>query len=290
MKKAISIVVMIVLLLTSFTIKSNAIGFSVYIEPEYYSIPPEGTVIVNFSIDDLNVGANGMNVFSCTLEYDETIFEEISAEDILGEGGWEVTYNKATKQLLLDNDEFITAYSTLCSIAFQLKSGITEGVGTISVTEPMASNGKIDIMGTPTEVEVSIEEVFSDVYYIDEENVIYGVIPETSVEDFVEQVYGIDNAVIKDNKGNILTSTSKIGTGTTIETADGEIYTVIVQADLNGDGLLTATDLSKVKLHIIGVETLQEPYLSAAEMNEDGSVTATDVGRLKRIIVGIDSL
>lgn len=65
----------------------------------------------------------------------------------------------------------------------------------------------------------------------------------------------------------------------------GGILVVVEKAatpgDLNGDGELTAADITLVNNHLSGEEALTEEQLAAADVNGDGKVTSLDVALMK---------
>ncbi|MCI9177467.1 MAG: hypothetical protein HFJ28_02570 [Clostridia bacterium] len=63
-------------------------------------------------------------------------------------------------------------------------------------------------------------------------------------------------------------------------------YTVVVKGDVNGDGLIYATDYVKIKNHIMGKQKLEGAYLKAADINNDNNIYATDYVRIKNYIMG----
>ncbi len=63
-------------------------------------------------------------------------------------------------------------------------------------------------------------------------------------------------------------------------------YTIVIKADVNGDGYVYATDYVKIKNHIMGKSTLTGPYLLAADVNNDGFIYATDYVKIKNYIMG----
>lgn len=290
MKKVISVIMIISLLLSSFTLTSNAISFTATLTPAQANVPSGKTVDIYITTENLNIGGTGMDVFSCILNYDKTIFEEITDKNITGLNGWVVSYNKTTGKILLDNENLVTEDMQLCKITFTVKSTIEEGSGEISITDPQTSNGTIDIVGIGSKAIVNVKQISSDKYEITEENTITGVGANTTVSDFKNNVTGSENAVIKDKNGNVISSSNKIGTGAIVEIPGEEPFTVVVKGDINGDGQISVTDLSKIKLHIVELEILQEPYKTAADVNEDGKLTITDVSKMKQVIVGNETL
>ena len=98
----------------------------------------------------------------------------------------------------------------------------------------------------------------------------------------------VTDAVIKKGE-TVIADAENVSTGCTITTA-GNIYTVIVLGDINGDGKVTSTDLLVVKRLIAGVISTVNPYLNAADINSSGSMTAADLLLIKQAICGLISL
>ncbi|MCL2860439.1 MAG: dockerin type I repeat-containing protein [Oscillospiraceae bacterium] len=83
---------------------------------------------------------------------------------------------------------------------------------------------------------------------------------------------------------------TKLKTGMTLKVGNDTTYTMVVQGDVSGDGLLTALDLSQLKMHFVGLKTLQSPYSNAADINYDGQITAVDMSQLKTMLVNSSSI
>lgn len=63
-------------------------------------------------------------------------------------------------------------------------------------------------------------------------------------------------------------------------------YIVVIKGDVNGDGLIYATDYVKIKNHIMGKQKLEGAYLKAADINNDNNIYATDYVKIKNYIMG----
>lgn len=93
------------------------------------------------------------------------------------------------------------------------------------------------------------------------------------------------------NKNNEeINETTKIGTGMKIQFVTGESYEIVVAGDVNGDGKISTTDLTKMKKHIIQRELLQGCYGKAADVKEDKKISVTDLARMKKVLVGLIAL
>ena len=289
MKRTITITLVALIILIFTNIPSYALGFIVGVTPVQTTVSPGGAVDVTISVNNMNIGGDGMKVFSGILNYDTNIFEEITAKDITGLNSWEVSYNAETKKILLDRKDFITTDTELCKITFKVKDGVETENAQIKITSPSTSNNRIDIDGTEGKATISLKKLSSGKYEVTDDNEIKNVLPNTKVDDLKDNLTGGENTIIKDKDGNTISS-GNIGTGATVTTPSGDVYTVIVKGDLNGDGKVTLTDLAQLKLHMVETTLLQEPYKSGADIDGDGSVTLTDLGKLKRVLAELETL
>ena len=289
MKRTITITLVALIILIFTNIPSYALGFIVGVTPVQTTVSPGGAVDVTISVNNMNIGGDGMKVFSGILNYDTNIFEEITAKDITGLNSWEVSYNAETKKILLDRKDFITTDTELCKITFKVKDGVETENAQIKITSPSTSNNRIDIDGTEGKATISLKKLSSGKYEVTDDNEIKNVLPNTKFDDLKDNWTGGENTIIKDKDGNTISS-GNIGTGATVTTPSGDVYTVIVKGDLNGDGKVTLTDLAQLKLHMVETTLLQEPYKSGADIDGDGSVTLTDLGKLKRVLAELETL
>jgi Leucine-rich repeat (LRR) protein len=153
-----------------------------------------------------------------------------------------------------------------------------------------------DIAGNSTNATITIsnieEEIIieSRVYTIPEttEGYIKNVSNLTTVTAFKNNIStNATNIIVKDTKGKQISNNTYIGTGMTVE-FDGTItYTIVVTGDINGDGKITASDLSSLKRTIVGLKKLDGAYKEAGDVNGDGNIKASDLSKLKRMILGL---
>lgn len=130
--------------------------------------------------------------------------------------------------------------------------------------------------------------IISDSYKVDEE-LIYRVSPKTNLETFKKNIKS--SGSIKILRNNIeLKDGDIITTGTTIKVDDIRTYQVIVSGDLTGTGTISTTDISKLKLHLVGKTALSEIEEKAADINFTGDVTLTDLSQMKSTVVGLINL
>lgn len=220
----------------------------------------------------------------------------------------DITLNKSTIQMYVGNVETLQA-TILPENAENKKiiwSSSDEKVATINengeitaqalgttrievVTEDGAytAHCTVNVVEVPIKIEVNKDS--ENTYIINEdEEIICNIQPETTVKEFRETITtNSEKFEIYDVQGNLMKDSDIIGTSMILKLDRELSYTLIVVGDLNGDGKVTAVDLSKMKLRLTGLTTLSEYFERAADINNNGSLTALDLSLLKQILVGM---
>ena len=78
-----------------------------------------------------------------------------------------------------------------------------------------------------------------------------------------------------------------IGTGTKVTDGTGKTYVFVIEADIDGDGEVTASDYILIKKCCLGLNALSGVFRSAADLDSNGKIDSTDYINVKRIILGI---
>lgn len=121
---------------------------------------------------------------------------------------------------------------------------------------------------------------------LDKEKSNLTVIPEVTGKIILEEL-NIKNYTITDSQGNKVENDALVGTGYKITNTDTkETYTIIKLGDVNGDGVVKATDYMKIKNYIMNVSKLDNYQKEASDVNGDGDVKATDYMKIKNYIMG----
>ena len=213
------------------------------------------------------------------------------------EHGWifdEDSLNKNNLKFATVSDKFINQDSNVFTVKFKVKETISQEQSTVvEVKNILASNSIIDIASSDTQLKIDIkipkkpelpDEITSDSYTIEKE-FISRIEPNTTVSDFKTNVKTQPKEiVIKDKEGNILGDDGIVATGMTLEVVKLK-FTLIITGDIDGNGKLGATDLAKIKLHLIESEELTGILLKAADMNGDGKISATDLAQMKLALI-----
>jgi len=129
----------------------------------------------------------------------------------------------------------------------------------------------------------------SDVYVIDE-MYVDRISPDTTVGDFINNCE--TNGIIKvyDETGKLLGEDDIVGTGMYIRVSGQLYHKLAVTGDLDGNGIISVTDLAKQKLAYIGRIEIENEFKLAADINYDQKLTITDVAKMKQAIIGLIDL
>lgn len=137
-------------------------------------------------------------------------------------------------------------------------------------------NGKETFIGSKSFV--IFEELTSNVYDIDNENLIIYVQPETRIEDLKDNLETVSGIVSYQGK---LYNAGNVVTGMVI---DG--YLIVIRGDVTGDGLVTPLDYISVKNHIMKTAIINgEAFKYAADYNRDYSISPLDYVEIKNYIM-----
>ena len=130
--------------------------------------------------------------------------------------------------------------------------------------------------------------ISSEIYKISSDNYITKIYDETTINEFLEGInFNNESYEILDKNKNLVTDyTGLVTTDMTLKVGDKQ-YVLVVRADLDKDGKITLTDISKQILHYVNYEgyILSGAPAKAADIDLDGEFTLTDVSQLKLIYV-----
>ncbi len=121
--------------------------------------------------------------------------------------------------------------------------------------------------------------IISSYYHIDyKQGHILGIAPGTSAAHLLSVCL----------PGDCTLSQQDLVTGASISSGENAL-TIIVTGDLNGDGIVTITDMLMQKSAILG-EELSSTAMAAGDVNYDGAVTITDFLQVKSTLLGLSSI
>ena len=123
--------------------------------------------------------------------------------------------------------------------------------------------------------------------------ILAGINPGTIVSD-LEALFSGYNLSVKNPSNTAVTANSKIGTGYSVTVslsgATVDNFTTIVYGDVNGDGVIDATDSVVLSQAIMGNTTLDRINFLAADITLDKKNNATDILNMSMHMLGINSI
>lgn len=115
---------------------------------------------------------------------------------------------------------------------------------------------------------------------IDNTNKEIAITPSASFDE-IKNAVG-NNITIKNKKGEIVTDSNKISTGSIVN----DEFVIIKKGDANADGVVNTFDYIRIMNYIMGNKTLSEDEKLAADANADGKVNSFDYIRIMNYIMG----
>ncbi len=141
-KKILKIVIIMLLLIMTYTTIVNALSLSVTMETDNTTVQEETEFLVTFNVSNIDVGENGINSLSGYLEYDEEIFETVNKSSIEGLNGWATDYNADDKKITLTKQNFVKSEEKVFSMTFKTKSEVNGKEGIIKFKNINAGNSE----------------------------------------------------------------------------------------------------------------------------------------------------
>jgi len=152
----------------------------------------------------------------------------------------------------------------IVKINFKAKSELKAGKTEIKITDVVSSEGKADIQINEAKVEIDVmdeqeeipdipekpEKITSEKYRI-EKDYIVGILPETTIKQFKQNVTTDNEMAFVDKDGNTMKENEIISTGAQLKVGKTLQYTLIVRGDIDQDTTITINDIAKLKLHLI---------------------------------------
>lgn len=168
----------------------------------------------------------------------------------------------------------------------------SSGTATITATTVNGKTAKciVTVKEKPSVV-VSETEVIKQLGLTKKDSYIVGFKLGSNVSDIKKAITSNPNVTlvsIKNAEGREISS-GNIATNMKITLTINQKqynYIVVIKGDVNGDGLIYATDYVRIKNHIMGKKKLEGAYLKAADINNDNNIYATDYVRIKNYIMG----
>ena len=120
-------------------------SFVVKLVAENKKLKAGDTVSVTLKLSDFE-NITGIYAFSTTIDYDTNVFEELDEDSFTALNSWSApTYNKATKELVMDSSKAVSKEEDIVKIEFKVKSNVNVDKSNIEVKNALTSEGEYDI-------------------------------------------------------------------------------------------------------------------------------------------------
>lgn len=238
MKKVISVLLVVVLLLTIYPV-AYGVSVKASLNADSTTVKPGETVVIRLRLSDIDMG-DGIMSISGALTYDKDVFEEISASangvisatslsKMSAINGWTaLLYNPNTTRFAMDvSGAAMVSEDNILQISLKVKDGVSNTESTVTVSDLLPSNGFDEVELEPTSIKITIGENTN---------------PDDGDEDVPPVENIVENTVVDDEPTNtninIVTPTANKTTDKTITTnripnagiAYGIIISVIILA------------------------------------------------------------
>ena len=136
---------------------------------------------------------------------------------------------------------------------------------------------------------------FSDKLVVDDtKNIIKRIPIQTTSSSLKDNVDTSGIVLIKDKNGDTLKNSDIVKTGDVVTIKVGNVtktYTISVLGDINGDGRISVSDVSRMYRYVKGKTDLSDAEFAASDIINDGNIEIREVSRLYRYVKGrIDEL
>lgn len=159
MKKTLVTFIITILILMAGITTVQGLSFGVKITPSSANVQKGDTVTLVLSVNNLDVGANGINTFLATLEYDQTVFNAVTADDVNALNRWDTpTYNPSNGKILTAKGSFVNSESDVIEVKLTAKTTAKTGSTTVTFKDIEASNSQNDIKVANTSYVLNIIE------------------------------------------------------------------------------------------------------------------------------------
>ena len=308
-KTTIVLVVVLAIIMTPF-IYSKATEEKPYIEiiKDMTNYKKDKTIELTISLKNMK---NKISYIEAYIDYDKEIFEEVTSKDFsnsLNENTLSYfSYSNKANKIVVEFDED-TEVTELCKLKLKVLDNI-EDISTTKfkvsygncysynddktiefgdVTETFAENNDEEKLYLSTEKYKIGENNIKD--YEDGDKYISRITKETKLKDYINNLKTNGEITVTKEDGTKLTEEEYVGTGmklTAIKDKEKIELKIAVSGDLNGDGKVTATDLSTINQTILKTTKLENEYKLAADLDENNNITATDLSTLNKMLLKI---
>lgn len=162
MKKSCKILfIVLILMVLLLPIQVKAASFKFTVTPSKTNVKPAETVELTLAISDIDAGEYGINTVEGILQYDTTIFEEITSTSFQSLNNWSITYNNEDteykgKMLAVILQDGVKENQSIGKITFKVKPGVEYTKTTIKIKNIATNDGDAIINESDKQVTLEI--------------------------------------------------------------------------------------------------------------------------------------
>ncbi len=102
---------------------------------------------------------------------------------------------------------------------------------------------------------------------------------------YITDAFAGDTCSVKDHDGKVISVNETVASGyTLVNSTTSETLKIIVNGDVNGDGIVNGVDIIRAKKHLNG-DNLQSSYIEAIDFDHDGKYTNSDVDMMAAAVL-----
>lgn len=186
-----------------------------------------------------------------------------------------------------------TAINSQANINGTGKINLTAAEQTLNITVT-AGNGNKRVYQVKViksgEIPISVNEIVNKIG-IKNDGTYFRGLKDVNVDEIYKRVQPINGHAtveVRDSNGTIVNN-RLFKTGDTVKITSGndqKEYKVVINGDINGDGLTDIVDLLLVQKIILNSTTMSEVYLKAADINKDSKIDIVDLLLVQKNILG----
>lgn len=261
-KMLLKVTIIALLLVIMYSTIVNALSFTVSMTPSSSNVNPSTEFTVVVKVANLDVGANGINTLSGTLNYDEDVFETINDSSIDGENGWSCSYNAENKKLTLSKVPFVKREENVFRVTFKTKEDVEPGTtGKIEFVGVIAGNSENEITGSDISTTITVGGSDLPVANLTNNSNTAGnlVIRPTN------------NSAIVTNPANKLANNTNVNTNSNTNTNQNTYVPGYVNQDNSTDENMPYTGMEDALVYFIGAAIILAVvfYIKFEKVNKD---------------------
>ena len=243
-----------------------------------------------------------ISYLDCYLDYNAEVFEEVKRNDFTICNSDELSYyiyNAENKKLIIEYE-----HDTKDEYIFKLKLKVKENIEDLkkayfsvkyisTYTYSTEETFEFNNISLATELYLSTntykigKEDTSN--YSENDKYIYNVNKNTTLNNFITNLDTNGKIAVYKQDKTELTGTEYVGTGMTLKVTKDEktiTLSISVIGDLDGNGEVTITDLSKMNQILLETVKLEEnEYKLSADLDKNDKISVTDLSMLNKLII-----